>query len=101
MRSLCLCEKNETVTAMRLGGIESIVITSEEEANKQLTKAIEDPQIAIVMITENIHTLIEPFVTKCKLEQRDTLIILVPEPDGLSDKDYIMNTIKNSIGIKL
>ena len=101
MRSICLCEKNETVTAMRLGGIESIVINSEEEAQKQLTAAIEDPQIAIVMITENIHNLMETFVTKSKLEQRDTLIILVPEPEGLSDKDYIMNTIKNSIGIKL
>ena len=101
MRSICLCEKNETVTAMRLGGIESIVIKSEEEAQKQLTAAIEDPQIAIVMITENIHNLMESFVTKSKLEQRDTLIILVPEPEGLSDKDYIMNTIKNSIGIKL
>lgn len=101
MRSVCLCDKVETMTAMRLGGIESIVVTAKEDAEKQLNALLEAPDVALVMLTENVHGLIEPLVMKAKLEQKGTLLILIPEPDGLRDKDYIMNTIKNSIGIKL
>lgn len=101
MRSVCMCEKKETMTAMSMGGVESIVIRTEAEAENSLNKLLEDTTVGLIMITENIHNLIKPTIMRTKLERKDTLIILIPEPDGLKDKDYIMNYIKNSIGIKL
>ena len=96
-----MCDKAETMTAMSLGGVESIVIKTAEDAEKGLNKLLEDATVGLIMITENVHNLIEPTIMKTKLEHKDTLIILIPEPDGLKDKDYIMKYIKNSIGIKL
>lgn len=101
MRSVCLCEKNETMTAMRLGGIESTQVTSVEEARVSLERLLEDPTVALVIVSENVHNMIVPLIMKTKLERKDTLIIQIPEPGGLMDKDYIMKYIKNSIGIKL
>lgn len=101
MRSVCLCEKVETMTAMRLGGIEGIVITGKEEAEEKFDALLGDPEVALVMLSENIVGLIEARVTKAKLEQKETLIIMIPEPEGLRDKAYIMKAIKESVGIKL
>ena len=96
-----MCEKAETMTAMNLGGIESIKIRTAEEAESCLSKLLDDMTVALIMITENVHNLIKPTIMKTKLARKDTLIILIPEPEGLKDKDYIMKYIKNSIGIKL
>lgn len=101
MRSVCLCEKTETMTAMRLGGIESRLVTNVDEATRSLERLLEDPTVALVIVSENVHNMVEPLIMKTKLERKDTLIIQIPEPDGLRDKDYIMKYIKNSIGIKL
>lgn len=101
MRSVCLCEKTETMTAMRLGGIESRLVTNVEEAEDSLERLLEDKSVALIIVSENVHNMIEALIMKTKLERKDTLIIQIPEPDGLRDKDYIMKYIKNSIGIKL
>lgn len=101
MRSVCLCEKSETMTAMRFGGIESRLVTNENEATISLERLLEDKSVALIIVSENVHNMIEPLIMKTKLERKDTLIIQIPEPDGLRDKDYIMKYIKNSIGIKL
>jgi V/A-type H+-transporting ATPase subunit F len=101
MRSVCLCEKIETVTAMQLGGIESWRVTGVDEARTSLEKLLGDPDVALVIVSENVHNMIESFIMKTKLERNDTLIIQIPEPGGLQDKDYMMKYIKNSIGIKL
>jgi len=101
MRSYCLCEKQETMTAMRLGGIESRIVTSEEEAKHLIELLLADKTIGLIMISENIHNRLKDFIMELKLLRKDTLIIQIPGPEGLLDKDYIMKYIKNSIGIKL
>ncbi len=101
MRSYCLCEKIETQTVMRLGGIESDIVYSDEEAKRKIEALLNDPTIGLIMITENIHKRLKELIMPLKLTRMDTLIIQVPEPEGLQDKDYIMKYIKNSIGIKL
>jgi ATP synthase (F/14-kDa) subunit. len=101
MKSYCLCEKVETQTAMRLGGIESKLIGSDEEAKDAIEALLEDPSIGLIMISENIHNRLKDMIMDLKLLRKDTLIIQVPEPEGLQDKEYIMKYIKNSIGIKL
>lgn len=101
MRSVCLCEKTETMTAMRLGGIESRQVSNFEEAQSSLETLLEDANVGLIIVSENVHNMIKPLIMKTKLERKDTLIIQIPEPDGVRDKDYIMKYIKNSIGIKL
>ena len=101
MRSYCLCESQETLTAMRLGGIEGKLIHSDEEAKSLIDQLIKDSQIALIMVSENIHNRIKPYIMPIKLACKHTLIIQIPETDGLKDKDYIMKYIKNSIGLKL
>lgn len=101
MRSYCLCEKNETLIAMRLGGIDGKIMTSKEETEEMIETLLEDITVGLIMISENIYNQIKEFIMEKKLVRMDTLIIQIPEPEGLKDKAYIMNYIKNSIGIKL
>jgi V/A-type H+-transporting ATPase subunit F len=101
MKSYCLCESKETLTAMRLGGIEGEIIVSDDQGKQSIERLLEDKSIALIMISENIHNKLNSFIMNKKLERMDTLIIQIPEPEGLQDKNYIMKYIRNSIGIKL
>jgi len=101
MKSYCLCESKETLTAMRLGGIEGELVVSDSYGKQAIERLLEDKSIALIMISENIHNRLKSFIMIKKLERMDTLIIQIPEPEGLQDKNYIMKYIRNSIGIKL
>ncbi len=101
MRSFCLCEKKETLIAMRLGGIDGKLMSSREETEEMVETLLADKTVGLIMISENIYNQLKEFIMEKKLVRMDTLIIQIPEPEGLKDKAYIMNYIKNSIGIKL
>lgn len=101
MKSFVLCEKKETLLSMRLAGIEGKMVSSKEEMESSLEELMQDPDIGLVFISENILNLSKDFAMERKLSQIKTLIVQIPEPEGLQDKEYIMKYIKNSIGIKL
>ncbi|GAU77903.1 V-type ATP synthase subunit F [Fusibacter sp. 3D3] len=101
MKSYCLCEKIETLTAMRLGGVEGELVHSSEEVIETIEALLADRSIGLIMISEHIYNQHKDYIMDKKLFRMDTLIIQIPEPEGLKDKAYIMNYIKHSIGIKL
>ena len=100
MRSFCICEQDATLTAMRFGGIEGQK-ADENQARQLIESLIESKEIGLILVSENLHERLKDFIMEIKLTCMDTLIIMIPEPDGLKDRDYMMNYIKNSIGIKL
>ncbi len=101
MRSFCICENKETRTAMRLGGVESKIVRDDQEARDLLQSLLADEKIGLILISENLHHRLREIIMPIKLQKSEKLIIQIPEPEGLQDKEYIMNYIKNSIGIRL
>lgn len=101
MRSFCICEKIETQTVMQLGGIDSKVVNNDQEARNLLQSLLADQRTGLIMISENIHSRLKNEIMPIKLKRTEKLIIQIPEPEGLQDKEYMMNYIKNSIGIRL
>lgn len=101
MRSFCICEKAETQTVMKLGGIESRLVSDDGDAEKLIRSLLADQDIGLIMVSENIHRRLSKMIMDLKLQETDKLIIQIPEPEGLQDKDYIMKYINQSIGIHL
>ena len=101
MKSFLICEKNETLLIMRLAGISGVQVKDNEQVRHHLDEALNDEEIGIIMISENLYKRNTIFIMEKKLLENEKLIIQIPEPEGLQDKDYIMNHIRNSIGIKL
>ena len=86
---------------MQLGGIDSKVVNNDQEARNLLQSLLADQRTGLIMISENIHSRLKNEIMPIKLKRTDKLIIQIPEPEGLQDKEYMMNYIKNSIGIRL
>ncbi len=101
MKSFVLCEKKETLLSMRLAGIGGKILSTREEIENTVEELLLDDDIGLILISENILNMSKEYIMDKKLSQKKTLIIQIPEPEGLQDKEYIMKYIKNSIGIKL
>jgi len=101
MKSFVICEKKETLLIMRLAGIGGVQVKDDEQLKYRIDEALNDDKIGIIMISENLYKGHSTYIMEKKLLENEKLIIQIPEPEGLQDKDYIMNHIRNSIGIKL
>jgi V/A-type H+-transporting ATPase subunit F len=101
MKSFVLCEKKETLLSMRLAGIGGKMLSTQEEIELSIEELLLDETIGLILVSENILNLSKEYIMDKKMSQKKTLIVQIPEPEGLQDKEYIMKYIKNSIGIKL
>lgn len=101
MKSFLISDNNDTIIGLRLAGIEGVLANTKEEIEKHFNRAINDPEIGIIIITENIFEKIKQEVLEFKQKGSTQLITTIPGVGGLKDKNFIMRYIKESIGIKI
>jgi V/A-type H+-transporting ATPase subunit F len=89
----------DTVIGMRLAGIAGEVITDKEKILDRIYKAINDPEIGIVMISKDVLGKAEEEIMELKLKSEETLIVQIPDL-GDTMEDYITKYVRESIGIK-
>ena len=102
MRFFLISDNVDTQVGMRLAGIEGIVIHEEDEVRRALQKAYNTPDIAVVLITENLLRLCSDLVYELKLGRPSPLIVEIPDRHGNGrTRDAITNYVRESIGIKI
>ncbi len=102
MRSYLLSDNHETFVAMRLAGIDGVIVHQREEILDALDRATRNKEIGIIIITEGILELIEPEITALKLSMRYPLIVEIPDRHGQRrEEKYITKHINESVGIKI
>lgn len=101
MKSFVLCTKKETLLSMRLAGIGGKIVNTKEEIEENINELLKDNETALIIVSEGVLDKSRDFIMDKKLTEKKKLIIQIPEPDGIRDKEYIMKYIKDSIGIKL
>lgn len=101
MKSFLISDNKDTIVGLRLAGIEGVLAENKEEINSSFSKAIEDSNIGIIILTENIFEAIKERVLELKQSGDTPLITTIPDRTGLKDKNFIMRYVKESIGIKI
>ena len=102
MRFFLISDTNDTVTGMRLAGIEGIVAEDADSAAQALNKACSDPDIGIVLITEHLSGICGDLVSEIKMTHSHPLIVEIPDRDGEGRAaDSITRYVRESIGLKL
>ena len=92
----------DTVTGLRLAGIDGVVAHTEDEVKKALGYAVNDGDIAILLITEKLAKSFPEFIKEVKLEHYKPLIVEIPDRHGSGrGKDFITNYVSEAIGLKL
>lgn len=102
MKFFVISDNNDTYIGMRLAGMEGVVVHEYDETVAALQKAVGDPNIGVVLMTQQLVSLCEEVVQDYKLRARGTLIAEIPDRHGSSHlEDALSQYIKDAIGVKI
>lgn len=102
MKLYLISDNVDTLTGMRLAGVEGVVVHTLPELKEAMRKACADPEIGILLLTERFGRDFPEYVNSEKLAHRMPLIIDVPDRHGSGrSADFITRYIDEAIGLKL
>ena len=102
MRMYLLSDNVDTLTGMRMSGVDGTVLHEEQELRDKLSELLEDDDIAVILITSTLVNLIGETIYDLKLRRSKPLIIEIPDRHGNGrTKDSITKYVKDAIGVEM
>ncbi len=102
MRFFVISDNHDTLTGLRLAGIEGVVVHTAQEVEQALDDALAREEIGIVLMTESLVALCRERVYTLKLQVRRPLIVEIPDrhEDGRGE-NAIARYVREAIGVKI
>ncbi len=91
-----------TVLGYRLAGIQGTVVHNSQEATDAMNKALNDPEIGIILITQRTASEIKSLVDSAKLEMTMPVVLEIPDRKGpMEGRESMMDVVQRLIGIRI
>ena len=85
----------DTLTGMRLAGVEGVIVHEHDELKEALERTIADKEIGIILLTEKFGREFPEIIDDVKLHQ-------IPDRHGTGRRpDFITSYVNEAIGLKL
>ena len=92
----------DTLTGMRLAGVEGVIVHKHDELKEALERTIADKEIGIILLTEKFGREFPEIIDDVKLHHKTPLIIEIPDRHGTGRRpDFITSYVKEASGLKL
>ena len=92
----------EAVLGFSLVGLHGQVATSAAQANQALDTALADPDIGILLVTNEVAGLIGARMNQLKLRSNVPLVVEIPGPAGVpADQPSLDELVFRAIGVKI
>ncbi|QNM04429.1 V-type ATP synthase subunit F [Qiania dongpingensis] len=102
MKLFLISDNIDTLTGMRLAGIEGVVVHEKQEFKDALDKVRADKDIGIVLLTEYFGRRFPEIVDDLKLSAKIPLFEEIPDRHGTGrSPDFITSYVNEAIGLKL
>lgn len=102
MKIFLISDNVDTRTGLRLVGIDSLVVHTEDEIKEAIHKVMDDKEIGILLIVEKLARKFSDLIDEIKLNQKLPLVVEIPDRHGSGrSSNFITSYIKEAIGIKL
>lgn len=102
MKMYLISDNIDTLTGMRLAGVEGIVVHERQELKEALDNVLADREVGILLLTEKFGREFPEIIDNVKLERKLPLIIDIPDRHGTGRKpDFITSYVNEAIGLKL
>ena len=102
MKMYLISDNVDTLTGMRLSGVEGSVVHQRDELKEALEMALLDKEIGIILLTEKFGREFPDIIDDVKLNRKLPLIIEIPDRHGTGRKpDFITSYVNEAIGLKL
>lgn len=102
MKFFLVSDDRDTVTGLRLAGIEGVFSQSEQTASEELDKAMNDADVGIVLITHGVYEMCRETIDNFKVSVTSPLIVEIPDSKNTDgNTGNIMEYVNNAIGVKM
>ena len=102
MKMFLISDYVDTLTGMRLAGVEGCIVHERAELRKALEDAIANKENGIILLTEKFGREFPDIIDDVRLNRRLPLLIEIPDRHGTGRKpDFITSYVSEAIGIKL
>ncbi len=102
MKMYLISDNIDTLTGMRLAGVEGVVVHDREELRTILEDVMHQTEIGIVLLTEKFSRDYPDLINAIKLTYQLPLVIEIPDRHGTGRKpDFITSYVSEAIGLKL
>ena len=102
MKMFLISDNVDTLTGMRLAGVEGCIVHERAELRKALEDAIANKENGIILLTEKFGREFPDIINDVRLNRRLPLLIEIPDRHGTGRKpDFITSYVSEAIGIKL
>jgi len=102
MKFFLLSDNVDTLTGMRLAGINGVLVHEREEILAAFDEACSRNDIGIILMTELLAEKVPEELKEIRLDVSKPIITIIPDRHGERRRsDYITNYIKESIGLKI
>ena len=102
MKMFLISDNVDTLTGMRLAGVEGCIVHERAELRNALEDAIANKENGIILLTEKFGREFPDIIDDVRLNRRLPLLIEIPDRHGTGRKpDFITSYVSEAIGIKL
>ena len=102
MKMFLISDNVDTLTGMRLAGVEGCIVHERAELRKALEDAIANKENGIILLTEKFGREFPDIIDDVRLNRRLPLLIEIPDRHCTGRKpDFITSYVSEAIGIKL
>jgi V/A-type H+-transporting ATPase subunit F len=92
----------EAVLGFSLAGVNGVAVSTLEETNQALDNALVADDIGIILITQDVSSLIQTRMDQLRQKSTVPLVVEIPGPNGVSaDEPSIGDVLLRAIGVKL
>jgi len=102
MKFYLISDNTDTLTGMRLVGIDGKLVHTRAHFLTTLNEKMQDPDIAVILVTTKLIELAPDVISEIKLRQPKPLITEIPDRHGQSKiGEAIDGYVSEAIGVKL
>ena len=102
MRMYLISDNTDTLTGMRLAGVDGMIAKEKTALEQALNDALKDKTIGIILLTESLGRKFPDLVKNVRMEHKKPLLIEIPDRHGTGRRpDFITAYVNDAIGLKL
>ena len=102
MKMYLISDNIDTLTGMRLAGVDGVVVHERGELKSAIEAAMQDKTVGIILLTEKFGREFPDLIDEIKLARTMPLLIEIPDRHGTGRKsDFITSYVNEAIGLKL
>ena len=102
MKYCVITDSTDTQVGLRLAGIEGVVVREPEQIRTAIQAAVEDQEIAVLLITEKLAAQCRDLIDPMKLTAQRPLVVEIPDRHSAGRApDSITRYIREAIGVKV